>query len=115
MEYMTMDKTKKHLIKGTKPLTISPIDKYLNTLEIPITVTLFTEMCSDIKNQEDSYVMNWNAIARGAIVIYEYKIYEMYISYKGNENWPEVFVYQLYVKCIDGQEYKNKGDITIVK
>ena len=36
-------------------------------------------------------------------------------SYKGNENWPEVFVYQLYVKCIDGQEYKNKGDITIVK
>ena len=36
-------------------------------------------------------------------------------SYKGNENWPEVFVYTLYVKCIDGQEYKSKGDITLVK
>ena len=36
-------------------------------------------------------------------------------SYKGNRNWSEVFVYTLYVKCIDGQEYKNKGDVTLVK
>lgn len=36
-------------------------------------------------------------------------------SYEGEQNWPEVFVYQLYVKCIDGQEFKTKGDITLVK
>ena len=36
-------------------------------------------------------------------------------SYEGEQNWPEVFVYQIYVKCIDGQEFKTKGDITLVK
>jgi len=120
-----MDKTKKHLIKGTKPLTISPIDKYLNTLEIPITVTLFTEMCSDIKNQEDSYVMNWNAIARGAIVIYEYKIYEMYISYKGNEKFytpslkNKYFGYNFSKLGPDGiielDSYVTYGDVLVCK
>jgi DNA-directed RNA polymerase beta subunit len=125
MEYMTIDKTKKHLIRGTNPLTISPIDKYLNTLEIPITITLFTEMCSDIKNQEDSYVMNWNAIARGAIVIYEYKIYEMYISYKGNEKFytpslkNKYFGYNFSKLGPDGiielDEYVTYGDVLVCK
>ncbi len=36
-------------------------------------------------------------------------------SFKGATNWPEVFVYQLYVRCIDGQEFKSNGDITLVR
>ncbi len=36
-------------------------------------------------------------------------------TYDGEKNWPEVFVYQLYVKCIDGQEFKKKGDVTLIK
>lgn len=87
MEYLSMDKTKKHLVRGVKPLTVSPIDKYVGTLEIPVLVNLFTEMCADIKNQEDAYILNWNAIARGAIMIYEYKTYEMYISFKSDEKF----------------------------
>lgn len=34
---------------------------------------------------------------------------------KNNEVWSDVFVYQLYVKCADGQEYRTKGDITLIK
>lgn len=87
MEYLSLDKTKKHLVHGNLPLTKSPIDKYIGCSEIPIHITLFTEICSDIKVQEDAYMFNWNAIARGAILIYEYKTYDMFISFKSDEKF----------------------------
>lgn len=87
IEYLSMDKTKKHLIRGSTPLTLTPNDKYLKTIEMPIVINMFVEMCSDIKNQEDSSVMNWNAVARGLIAINEFKTYEMYISFKSDEKF----------------------------
>ena len=87
MEYMSMDKTKKHLIRGSIPITQSPIEKYLGTTEMPIVVQMYLEMCSEILDQEDSYIMNWNAVARGVLGIYEYKTYEMYVSFKSDEKF----------------------------
>lgn len=87
MEYMSLDKTKKHLIRGSVPMTESPIAKYMGVDEMPVVVEMFLEMSSEISTQEDSYKMNWNAIARGLLAIYEYKTYEMYVSFKSDEKF----------------------------
>ena len=86
-DYQSIEKTKKHLVCGTIPLTQSPFDKYVGTDKIPTTMTLFSEICSDFKNQEDAYVFNWSAIARGICVIYDIKAYEMFISFKSEEKF----------------------------
>jgi gliding motility-associated-like protein len=36
-------------------------------------------------------------------------------SYKGNKVDPAVYVYHLKVKCIDGQEYFKKGNVTVIR
>lgn len=87
MEYSSQDKTRKHLIRGSRPLTRSPVDRFLGIEQMPVVVQMFLEMSSDIFTQEDSYLMNWNAIARGALAIYEYKTYEMYVSFKSDEKF----------------------------
>ena len=87
MEYLSQDKTRKHLIRGSRPLTCGPIDKYIGVIDMPVVVQMFLEMSSDILTQEDSYLMNWNAIARGALAIYEYKTYEMFVSFKSDEKF----------------------------
>ncbi|CAN5949973.1 unnamed protein product [Sphagnum jensenii] len=87
MDYMSMDKTKKFLVHGNLPLSKSPIDKYVGCSEIPITITMFAELSADVTNQEDALVINWNAIARGALAIYEFKTYEMFISFKSDEKF----------------------------
>lgn len=87
MEYASQDKTRKHLIRGSRPLTQGPIDKYLGVNSMPVVVQMFLEMSSDILTQEDSYLMNWNSIARGVLAIYEYKTYEMYISSKSDDKF----------------------------
>lgn len=87
MEYNSQEKTRKHLIRGSRPLTRGPIDAHLGVDNMPVVVQMYLEMSSDILTQEDSYLMNWNAIARGALAIYEYKTYEMYVSFKSDEKF----------------------------
>ncbi len=36
-------------------------------------------------------------------------------SFKGNKVDPAVYVYHLSVKCIDGQEYFKKGNVTVIR
>ncbi|MCB0483472.1 MAG: gliding motility-associated C-terminal domain-containing protein [Flavobacteriales bacterium] len=36
-------------------------------------------------------------------------------NYKGAPASTDVYMYYLYVKCADGQEYETKGDITIMR
>lgn len=36
-------------------------------------------------------------------------------TYKGNKVDPAVFVYHLKVKCIDGQDYFKKGNVTVIR
>ncbi|TXB66021.1 T9SS type B sorting domain-containing protein [Vicingus serpentipes] len=36
-------------------------------------------------------------------------------TYKGNKVDPAVYVYHLSVKCIDGQEYFKKGNVTVIR